>query len=207
VKRSGRYAVSGLVEGQFEPGSQGRVLRNLIGIKRKREMDRAEGKELVRTFESLISGYDESHKFGVTDLCNMHKEWLGSIYGWAGKYRQVNLAKGDFTFAAAHLIPELMDDFEHQCLAGLHALPNRCQKRDNPCPREGARGVVAHPSFSGGQRACGAHIGVTHGASGKIASPGFRHVEGKEKTEIFYCGAVWPQSELRANGEDFRRGD
>jgi len=117
VKRSGQYAVSGLIEGQFEPGSQGRGLRNLIGIKSKREMDTVEGKELVRTFKRLISVYDDNHRFNTADLCSMHKEWLGSIYGWAGKYRQVNLAKGDFTFAAAHLIPGLMADFGHQCLA------------------------------------------------------------------------------------------
>lgn len=80
-------------------------------------MDRAESKELVHTFERLISVYDESHRFSTVDLCSMHKEWLGSIYNWAGKYRQVNLAKGDFTFAATHLIPGLMEDFGDHYLA------------------------------------------------------------------------------------------
>ena len=117
MKHSGRYAVSGLIEGQFEPGSQGRVLRNLIGVKRKREMDRAEGKELVETFKRLIGVYDENHRFSTADLCSIHKEWLGSIYDWGGKYRQVNLAKGDFTFAAAHLIPGLMEDFRDDYLS------------------------------------------------------------------------------------------
>ena len=39
LKKAGRYDVSKLPEAQFEPGSHGRVLRNLLGIKRKREMD------------------------------------------------------------------------------------------------------------------------------------------------------------------------
>ncbi len=39
-KESGRYDVSELVEAQFEPDSRRRVLKNLLGIKRKREMDR-----------------------------------------------------------------------------------------------------------------------------------------------------------------------
>jgi len=59
-------------------------------------MDKAEGNELVRTFKKFISVYDENHRFNTADLCEMHKEWLGSIYEWAGKFRQVNLAKGDF---------------------------------------------------------------------------------------------------------------
>lgn len=117
MKHTGRYAVSELIEGQFEPGSRGRVLRNLVGIKSKREMDRVEGEGLVRTFKKLIRVYDAKHKFSAADICGMHKEWLGSVYRWAGKYRQVNLAKKDFTFAAAHLIPGLMADFENKYLA------------------------------------------------------------------------------------------
>ena len=42
-KISGRYDISGLIEAQFEPGSRGRVLKNLLGRKRKRDMDEAEG--------------------------------------------------------------------------------------------------------------------------------------------------------------------
>jgi cell filamentation protein len=44
-KIANRYDVSGLVEAQFEPGSRRRVLKNLLGIRRKREMDRLEGVE------------------------------------------------------------------------------------------------------------------------------------------------------------------
>jgi hypothetical protein len=53
----------------------------------------------------------------------------------------------------------------------------------------------------------GAHVGNTHGASGEIAFPEFRHAEGKEKTGIFWSGTTGFQSGLRADGEDFRRGD
>lgn len=40
-----RYDVAGLIEAQYQPGSRGRVLRNLLGITRKREMDEAEARE------------------------------------------------------------------------------------------------------------------------------------------------------------------
>ena len=42
----------------------------------------------------------------------MHRIWLGGIYPWAGRYRQVNLVKHDFPFAAAAQIPQLMETFE-----------------------------------------------------------------------------------------------
>ena len=42
----------------------------------------------------------------------MHRIWLGSIYSWAGRYRQVNLSKGKFPFAPAREIARLMDEFE-----------------------------------------------------------------------------------------------
>jgi cell filamentation protein len=117
MERTGRYDTSGLVEGQFEPGSRRRVLRNLIDINRKRAMDAVESTELLRTTEKLIRVYDGNHRFNAKDLCTMHKEWLGHIYEWAGNYRNVNLAKSGFPFAAAHLIPKLMDQFEKRCLA------------------------------------------------------------------------------------------
>ena len=39
------------------------------------------------------------------------------MYSWAGEYRNVNLGKGGFQFAAASLIPRLMDQFEREVLA------------------------------------------------------------------------------------------
>jgi len=116
MKRSDRDYTSELTEGQFEPGSQGRVLRNLLGNKRKKEMGAVESTELLRTTEKLIRLYDGNHRFNAEDLCSMHKEWLGRIYEWAGNYRKVNLSKGGFPFAAAHLIPKLMEQFEKEYL-------------------------------------------------------------------------------------------
>ena len=42
---AGRYDASGLIEAQYEPGSRGRVLRNLLGIRKKREMDEVEARK------------------------------------------------------------------------------------------------------------------------------------------------------------------
>lgn len=51
---SDRYDISTLIEDQYEPGSHGRVLKNLLGITSKREMSRMETRELFNTTEVLI---------------------------------------------------------------------------------------------------------------------------------------------------------
>ena len=111
-KIADRYDVSELVEAQFEPGSRRRVLKNLLGIRRKREMDRVEAQEQLRALHELIKIYGKSHRFTAADICRIHKIWLGNIYSWAGKYRRVNLTKEDFTFAAANQVARLMEELE-----------------------------------------------------------------------------------------------
>ena len=107
-----RYEVQGLDETLSEPGSHGRVLKNLVGITRKREMDRMEGREQVRALEELTALYHRGHRFMAADVCHIHRTWLGRIYSWAGQYRQVDLSSEGFRFANAAQIPRLMAEFE-----------------------------------------------------------------------------------------------
>lgn len=107
-----RYDASELDEAQFEPGSDGAVLRNLPDIASSAEMDVAEANALVRAVDSLVRSYDADHRFTASDICEIHRVWLGGIYAWAGEYRQVNLSKGDFMFAVAGRIPALMAEYE-----------------------------------------------------------------------------------------------
>ncbi len=111
-KKGKRYDTSGLVKAQFEPGSRGRVLKNLLGIKTKRKMDEVEEREQFRAIEELIRMYGPGHRFTAADVCDIHRIWFRTIYAWAGQYRQVNLTKGDFPFAAARQIPRLMSELE-----------------------------------------------------------------------------------------------
>ncbi len=53
-EKGGRYDVSDLIENQYQPGSRGRVLSNLLGIKSKREMDLAEAEALKRATDVLV---------------------------------------------------------------------------------------------------------------------------------------------------------
>lgn len=112
----GRYAARG-PEAEFEPGSRGRVLRNLMGIRSAREMARAESRALLVAQEQLVERFSPDHRFAADDVREIHRTWLRNIYPWAGQYRSVNIAKGDFHFAAAREVPRLMDDFQRRELA------------------------------------------------------------------------------------------
>lgn len=112
----GRYNARG-PEAEFEPGSRGRVLRNRLGITRVRDMERAESEALMVVQEWAIDHFQASHRFTAADIALLHRRWLGHIYLWAGEYRQVNVSKGSFMFAAAAQVPRLMAAFEAAELA------------------------------------------------------------------------------------------
>ncbi len=159
MKKTGRYDVSKLPEAQFEPGSHGRVLRNLLGINRKRKMDRVEAREQLRALEELVRIYDASHRFTAADVRRIHKVWLEPVYPWAGNYRQVNISKDDFPFAAAREIPRLMSELERDHL-----------RKFTPCrfasPDEVARALAVvhvelmliHPFREGNGRVAGYYL-------------------------------------------------
>jgi cell filamentation protein len=117
MKISQRYDTSHLAEDQFEAGSQGRVLRNKLGVTLPKDMDDVEAIALKKAMEKLLRTFDKKHKFTAEDICGFHKIWLDGIYEWAGKYRQVNVSKDDFPFAAALHVPALMTRFERDVLA------------------------------------------------------------------------------------------
>lgn len=114
-KNSGRYAVPS--DEDFEPNSNGEVLKNYLGIKSKEDMEALEEQELERTELELLKIFDASHKFTADDICNIHELWLGDIYPFAGRYRTVNMAKGDFLFAPSSRISDLMMALERDFLA------------------------------------------------------------------------------------------
>jgi cell filamentation protein len=92
------------------------VLQNKLGVISKRAMDEIEAREQLRVLNEFLEMYERDHRFTAADICLMHESWLGNIYEWAGKYRQVNISKGDFTFAMARQVPMLMEKFEQRPL-------------------------------------------------------------------------------------------
>lgn len=130
-----RYDVPGLSETKFEPGSDGLVLKNLLGITTSAEMDAAEANALAVAVDRLVRLYEDEHRFKAGDLCEFHRIWLGDIYIWAGEYRQVNVSIGDFMFAAAGRISALMTDYEEDVLS-------RCTPCRFATPEEVARALA-----------------------------------------------------------------
>ena len=113
---TGRYVTPG-TEGQTQPGSRGRVLANRRGVVRVHDMQVAETAALLQLTDDLLGEITETQRFTAHDLCAWHRRWLGGIYDWAGCYRQVNMSKDGFPFAAARLVPDLMADYSSSVLA------------------------------------------------------------------------------------------
>lgn len=123
-----RYETSHLFEDQYEPGSNGMVLRNKNGITDPVQMGEAETNALWRTQNTLLGEVSSDQTITVEDICAMHRRWLKSIYPWAGQLRAVNISKGGFDFAQARFIPALMDEFERKQMRRY--TPCRFEDRD-----------------------------------------------------------------------------
>jgi cell filamentation protein len=108
---TGRYEAFG-PEAEFEPGSRGRALRNRLGITSVRALQQRESEALLATTQQVIDQVTVDQNFTAADICRLHHLWLGKIYEWAGEYRSVNIAKGEFMFAAAAQVPRLMQQLE-----------------------------------------------------------------------------------------------
>lgn len=111
-----RYTTPEGPEAEFQPGSKGEVSLNLKGITCKNEIERLEYSELVRVQEEYLQTVESSTPITVSFICKMHKDWLGSIYKWAGHYRSVELAKAGFQWPPAYLVEKNMKDFETSVL-------------------------------------------------------------------------------------------
>ncbi len=109
------YEATG-IEAEAEPGSRGRVLRNLMGVRSVREVQRLESEGLLAVTERAMRDTGVDQRFTAIDLRRWHREWLGGLYEWAGEYRGVNLGKGGFMFAAADQVPRLMKELERGAL-------------------------------------------------------------------------------------------
>jgi len=77
------------------------ILKNKLGIANQAELDKAEEKISKQKAKMLFdSGKIDKIKIGTyAGLTQIHKFLFGEIYEFAGKMREVNIAKGSFRFA------------------------------------------------------------------------------------------------------------
>ena len=117
-KNPSRYWSTG-IEGEWQPGSGKRVLRNLKGITLKTEMDRLEADALLAVQERYLGIITAETPFTADLICQMHKDWLGGIYEWAGRYRTVEMQKGSFRWPPAIRVSQNMAALEKDFLKKL----------------------------------------------------------------------------------------
>ena len=115
----GRYDLDPGVEGAYEPGSRDLVLRNLRGIKTPRAMGQAEAKALWLAQQKYLRRIAADTRFSTDIIREMHGDWLGGIYSWAGQFRTVEMSKGGFSWPPAFRVAANMAAFERHSLKRL----------------------------------------------------------------------------------------
>tara|TARA_R110000782_G_scaffold30891_20_gene76647 strand:- start:3410 stop:4051 length:642 start_codon:yes stop_codon:yes gene_type:complete len=105
---SDRYDTSENIEGQFQHGSNNKVLLNKLGIIDVKEMDDVELDLLDQLYDDVLDRVALDQVLTVADISEWHRKWLGNVYEWAGRERSVNMGKDDFQFAVAGQIPRLL---------------------------------------------------------------------------------------------------
>jgi cell filamentation protein len=160
-------------------------VENLLGITSKREMDRIEGQEQIRALEKLVKNYGRDHRFTAADVCRIHKTWLGKIYSWAGKYRQVNLMKDNFSFAAALQVSKLMQAFEQDELrAFTPCRPTNIEDVAKALAVVHVELVLIHPFREGNGRVARI-LAVLMGLQAGLPSLYFENLSGKRREQYF----------------------
>jgi cell filamentation protein len=101
------------------PNNQSELLPNLLNLKSVEEIALSEFEGFLRAEIILTEKLSARNKFNISYILKIHKLSLGHLYSFAGKYRDVNLSKGGFAFAAARFLPETMKTFEVEILSQL----------------------------------------------------------------------------------------
>ncbi|RYE89881.1 MAG: cell filamentation protein Fic [Cytophagaceae bacterium] len=96
------------------------ILPNLLGLTQASEIGLAEFEGFLRAEILLSEVLQPTTRFTAGYVREVHRLALAHLYEFAGKYREVNLSKGGFTFPAARFLAASMQQFERDL---LHPLP------------------------------------------------------------------------------------
>ena len=101
------------------PQSQSDILPNLLGLKLAEDIALSEFEGFLKAEIILTEKLSSRTKFDVSYILKIHKLSLGHLYSFAGRYRDVNLSKGGFPFAAAMFLSETMNTFDKEVMLKL----------------------------------------------------------------------------------------
>lgn len=116
-----RYHVPGS-EGEYQPGSNNKVLLNLLGTTAPEDMNVAETELLEALYIQVFDDFPAALTFST--ILGWHRAWLGNVYVWAGQFRTVDMSKPDMRFASPLQIRKLADEFEKKYLSLFDQLPS-----------------------------------------------------------------------------------
>jgi cell filamentation protein len=71
---------------------------------------------LLRAQERYLQRIETGTRFTAALLREMHRDWLGDLYEWAGRYRTLELSKGGFQWPPAFLVAKNMLKLEEGLL-------------------------------------------------------------------------------------------
>ena len=110
------------------PNNQSEILPNKMGLNSVADIALSEFEGFLKAEILLSESLSKRTKFNVAYILKIHKLALDHLYSFAGKYRDVNLSKGGFPFAAAKFLPDTMKSFEEDILSSL---PNKYFDKDS----------------------------------------------------------------------------
>ncbi|WP_299200159.1 hypothetical protein [uncultured Amphritea sp.] len=88
-------------ETRYQNGSNSTVLANSLGITNPSEMNDIEAILLTKLYEKIFTANTpEPDSCSFEDISTWHRQWLGNVYEWAGKIRNVDMGKAGFQFTS-----------------------------------------------------------------------------------------------------------
>lgn len=93
----------------------GKMLENKLGISNEVELAKEEERiTKLKALELFDSGKINDFEVGTTKgLCDIHKYLFEDIYYFAGEIRKVNIAKGNFRFAAVLYLNDVLSRIDN----------------------------------------------------------------------------------------------
>jgi len=175
---------------EFEPGSRKWILRNKLGITSNSKMNDVEILAYREAAIRLSEKFSQDHSFNAKDIQNIHKAIFGNIYSWAGKYRNVELSKGEIVFARAKFIPDLMAKFSKELLE-QNTPPKLKNKKALAMllSKIHVEVILIHPFREGNGRTVRLLLHLIAQQAG-YSGMNFSHINDKGKSFEAYIGAI-----------------
>lgn len=131
------------------------VLKNKLAITDEQKLEHAENQALVQAYDTAALKYQETHTFSSDDVREIHRMFLGDIYTWAGKYRDIDISSPGIRWCHALFIEAQMAEFSDRLAKLTPFSPD--MTRDELLARSAeihGEFIMIHPFRDGNGRTC-----------------------------------------------------